>query len=502
MIEYLPAWSWTIVVPKGLQFRRIPRALYHLGIMTIGLWSQFDDSMAVLLKGIERRVLGHQLHGKLVKIPNPRWSQVRKALWPAWRLLQGEQVKAQRMDLESFFSRYPLRKRLLYHKAASELGRRALCKEDFDVRAFIKREKTLQALDKDPRIIHPRKYTGLLAWGRIYFTMEKGIYAIINKWFNDFVPSVMKGMNVSEMAKVMHKKWEMFSDPCAVIMDASRFDAHHKGASISWEYRAYEYLCRDSIVLEDIKEMVPWLTNYTVKARCREGTVVYKCNSRASGDPHTSGGNTFMVACALVASRENTLIEIAPCINGDDLVVISERRDSQRFVQDFIRRTGMLGWRYRVLSTVDVFEEIEFGHCHPVCVGGEWRMCRGLSALEKDLFIRRPVNNSVEYERWMATIGHLNLALNAGVPVLQAAAIEFLRRSKGRKPFDNDEEVRASALYQLSKRMEARQENIEAVTRRSFFMAFGVQPALQRAWEHYFEGHCLKEPHLCFSEMM
>jgi hypothetical protein len=450
-------------------------------------YSRFEDSITVLIKGIEHRVLYEKVQNVWQPLPPVNRGVVYGVLQEfRRRMLDGPRFETGRVSTQDFLRRYPARKRRLYQQAADVLRHRRIKASDFQVKAFIKREKTANARDKDPRIIMPCAYTGLLYWGRFYFAIEGEVYRRLNAVFGG-PPSVMKGMNAQRMAEVLVEKVSAFRRPVIVMLDASRHDQHTRGPVIDWEYDLY-YEMFDTPTRKLYEYILPWLKTSSVVASCRDGTVKFRSDQRKSGFPNTGGGNTLDVLGALFETVRTVPYKAMVGANGDDCFAVTEDRNSDHFVRHFTRLTTLLGWRYRCDAVAHEIEEIEFCQGHPVWTENGYVMTRGLKGLAKDCIVKKPIRNETEYRRWLRTIGQCGAAISSGVPVMQSLFQAMLRNSEGYLPFKNDELFRATALYQWSKGMKAKKVHVSARARASFAIATGCDIQTQRRLEAEYDG--------------
>jgi hypothetical protein len=130
------------------------------------------------------------------------------------------------VSLEEFPLQYEGRKRLVYTNAVESLYARPIERCDADVSWFVKYEK-VDGTGKDdvvPRMISPRTARYNVMIGRYLKHTEKLLFRGIARVWGETV--VAKGLNASQTASLIAEKWDSYSNPVAVGLDAKRFDQH------------------------------------------------------------------------------------------------------------------------------------------------------------------------------------------------------------------------------------------------------------------------------------
>ncbi len=373
-------------------------------------------------------------------------------------------------------------KRRLYQQALYSLEQEPLSDADAVVSMFVKFEK--QDVEKAPRGINPRSTRFNLRLGKYLKHAEHHYFRAINKAFGKHTrATVIKGFNADEAADVLRAKWDRFSRPVAIGLDASKFDMHVSVAALQYEHSFYEALFPGSRELR-------WLLRKQLRnrgvARATDGTVKFSMEgTRCSGDLNTSLGNC-VIMCALVwvyARLRGVTIELAN--NGDDCVVFLEQHDEGRF------RSGLSDWfkekgfAMAVEDTVDEFERVEFCQTKPVELSTGWRMVRKLDAcLNKDPMCLISVPNDTVFRKWLMAVGTCGGKLSQGVPVLSAFYGAFARH--GVECSDGMMEEVYKNRSQLRAAQGVAPAVIDARSRVSFYYAFGVLPDHQIEMERFF----------------
>lgn len=373
-------------------------------------------------------------------------------------------------------------KRRVYERAAASLARTALRSTDARLTSFVKFEK--QDTQKAPRIINPRTPRYNLELARFLKHAEHHYFKAINRVFGGRTPAtVIKGLNADDSGRVLHRKWQQFERPCAIGLDATKFDMHVSPTALRYEHAFYLRLWSHHPTL---RKLLRWQLRNSGCAYVADGTVEFAMEgTRCSGDINTSLGNCLLM-CALVhayAAERGVTIELAN--NGDDCVVFLERDDELKFAGGLDEWFKRRGFAMAVEATVHEFEEVEFCQTHPVRVGGEWRMVRSVAAvLRKDAMCLIPVPNQRVWRMWLDAVGTCGAMLCAGVPVLGEYYRMYKRWGLTATSGLVQETFRNRSQLQLAQGV--RDVEITDDARCSFYYAFGITPDRQLAMEQVF----------------
>jgi hypothetical protein len=373
-------------------------------------------------------------------------------------------------------------KRRLYQQALYSLEQDPLTDADAILSMFVKFEK--QDVEKAPRGINPRSTRFNLRLGKYLKHAEHHYFRAINKAFGGHTrATVIKGFNADETAQVLRSKWDRFSRPVAIDLDASKFDMHVSVAALQYEHSFYMAL------FPGVRELC-WLLRKQLKnrgvARAADGTVKFSMEGkRCSGDLNTSLGNCIIM-CALIwvyARLRGVTIELAN--NGDDCEVFMEQHDEARFRAGLSDWFKSKGFAMSVGDTVHEFERVDFCQTRPVELSTGWRMVRKLDAcLNKDPMCLLSVPNNTVFRKWLMGVGTCGSVLSQGVPVLSAFYGAFTRHglacSEGMmmEIFKNRSQLRLAQGVAPAV--------IDARARVSFYYAFGVTPDQQLEMERFF----------------
>jgi hypothetical protein len=387
-----------------------------------------------------------------------------------------------------FLSTYTGSRRRIYEAAFVSLGQRALTEQDARIGAFAKGDKVLitpKKPDPAPRIIQPRGVRYNAVVGPYIKKVEHCIYRAIARIFGGGGATVMKGLNAVESAHTLRRKWDSFSTPVGIGLDASRFDQHVGVQALRYEHSVYNGIFRD----KELARVLGWQLHNEGSVRLAEAFVKYKVHgNRMSGDMNTSLGNCLLM-CAMVhayATERGVRIKLAN--NGDDCMVIMEARDLGKFREGLDAWFTDMGFTMVAEEPVYDFERVEFCQTRPVWNGQEWVMCRSpFTGLAKDSVCLRPDwNNVVASSRaWAHDVGVCGLHLGAGLPILQSVYQKMAACAKGKH---EDTISVFGGLGAGSRGLSQGSRPITALSRASMYWAYGILPDEQLAIEAQLAG--------------
>jgi hypothetical protein len=398
------------------------------------------------------------------------------------------------IQIREFPLLYTGRKRTIYENAVQSLMHEGVSVKDSKLKAFVKAEKINFTAKGDPvpRVIQPRDPRYNVELGCFLKPVEKQLYKAINRVFGS--TTIMKGLNAESAGRVVKQKWDKFSRPVAVGLDASRFDQHVSVDALKWEHAIHLRMTQGRANKLKLSKLLAWQLDNRGVGYCRDGKLRYSVKGkRMSGDMNTGSGNCLLM-CAMIYSYcfERKISNYELMNNGDDCVVIMEQRDLERFQQGLDSWFLGMGFSMKVEEPVKVIEQIEFCQTHPVFDGCKYVMVRNLkNGLSKDclsLTYNDTINSLFHYYR---ELGEAGLHLTGGIPIWQ----EFYNRLLGCVPDAVKSSKRRSNVYSqnvgmmmLADGMHRKYADVTAAARFSFYLAFGVTPDEQRSVESYYEN--------------
>lgn len=388
-----------------------------------------------------------------------------------------------RRDFPGF---YKGRRRQVYERAVASLELSPLEKRDFRVRnAFVKAEKINGSSKPDPapRVIQPRDPRYNVEVGRFLKPLEHRVYESIRDLFGG-TPTVMKGYNAEQVATHMRAHWDEFNKPCAIGLDASRFDQHVRPEMLRWEHAVY----LDCFKGPD-RSYLAWLLEGQITnrcgMRCDDGSINYKVEgSRMSGDMNTALGNC-LIMCALVytLARERG-VKVRLVNNGDDCVVFCEASDRVRLCGGLKEWFREFGFTMKVEPAVHIFEHVEFCQTRPVFDGRKWIMVRdpNVSCSKDACCTNRMYGYGRGARKWLHAVGDCGLNMSGGLPVLQEYYAAFMRHGVGGL---KDTLVEETGMAFLRGSLRREWGEVADAARVSFWDAFGIDPLYQVALEEH-----------------
>lgn len=442
-----------------------------------------DSSIHTLRAGILERLFFCKVDGAFVPPPRVSYDHVFASLKVFRRdVLRNFGYKPTPVSPEQFVEMYKGRAKARYANAVEDYLKFGVSREDAISTVFNKLEKVNPT--KAPRNINPRSPVYNLAVGVYLKPIEHALYRAIWKACGDSQPVVMKGYNVVEVATILNKKWNMFADPVCVGLDATKFDMHVSAAMLKWEHSIYLELYDED---PELQKLLKWQIANKGRGFSHDGKLKFSIlGSRFSGDMNTAMGNC-LIMCACVSAYARTkgiLCELAN--NGDDCVVIMDKKSLNSFGSGLSEWFIGLGFRMTVEPAVDLFEKIEFCQMHPIFDGEQWKMVRDhMMAREKDSIALLDISKSAPYGKWMAAVGECGLALTSGIPVMQSMYMAFERHGLPGK-VEGAMQMQCGAMF-LRRGLEAKYREVSDEARVSYYIAYDVTPDEQVALEDYYD---------------
>jgi hypothetical protein len=382
------------------------------------------------------------------------------------------------------------RKKQVYEEAWRSLADEPVCASDAELKTFVKAEK----LDLDsktdpvPRVIQPRTPRFNLSVGRYIKACEKMVYKAIDKVFGEV--TVMKGLNADVRGRAIAKKWFSYDDPVAIGLDAKRFDQHVSEALLKFEHSVYNAIFRDA----ELRGLLRMQLRNVGRVLCADGAIKYvKRGTRASGDMNTSLGNVLLMCLAMRAYLRTKRCRASLVNDGDDCVLICERRDEGNF-EDLGAWFEQLGMVMARETAVDEIEQIEFCQSHPVLTNeGTYRMVRDpRKVLTKDVLSVKPINNASDHQFYRRAMGMCGLSLAGDMPIFYEFYQMLLRGTTKRDMLNRKGQERLvpleTGMQYLAVGMKQKCEPPNALVRVSFAIAFDLMPDFQEALEEQYRA--------------
>jgi len=448
-----------------------------------GTYGVRNNSISNIVRGIKERVFMVSTDGVFHEPFRVRPGVFSKRLGKFRNGVCRLMAPTARWTTEKFVSTRPGRTHKLYAAALESLKVRELSRSDAFVDTFVKAEKENrdEKPDPAPRVINPRGPRYNIMLGCYVAPLEHSIYNAINQY--EGYTCIAKGLNARERARMLRSIWDSFVEPTAYILDVSRFDQHCHREALAYEHSFYKSQFRGD---EFLSELLSWQLDNVGYARTYDGALKYEVKGRrCSGDMNTALGNVLLM-CAMVTTYCRQLkLNYKIFDDGDDCVVVVEKGsvfNPGNLIFDFFRE---LGYKLKVESTHNVFEEITFCQCRPVFDGVSWVMCRDpRKALDKDLISVRPLENIKAWKDHCQSVSYCGLSLSGNLPIFW----------KFYKMLDVGGKVNLEfqRLRFLIKGMEPRCVEPSWEARVSFYKAWDITPDEQLLLEAYYDAITLE----------
>lgn len=440
-----------------------------------------SDDINTLERAVKERVFFVKRDGEFRTPPRPKSDEdFENRLLPFRVAIQRFLPKTAPMTAVQFAGTYRGRKAKIYGDAVESLCRDDFTVKDSHIKVFVKLEKTNFTAKPDavPRVISPRDPRFNVKLGRYLRQVEDRLYAAIAKVFGD--KTVIKGVNATESARLIKDKWDSFSNPCAVGLDAERFDQHVSRSALRWEHGIYvdSFKCRKH--KNELSSLLKMQLHNTCRGYCSDGKLKYKVvGGRMSGDMNTGLGNCLLMCAMIYSYARHIDVNIKLANNGDDCVVFMETKDQQRFTEGVNDYFLQLGFSMQVEEPVYQLEHVVFCQTQPVCSGvvGEYIMVRDPRlAVAKDCVSTTWYTTRKLQQGWLHAVGMGGLAMAGGIPVLQ----EFYNcLAKAGRHYKKVGDVQSWGVRSLGIGMTRSYTAISDASRVSFWEAFGITPEQQ-----------------------
>lgn len=443
-------------------------------------YSVHNNNLENVRRGLEERVLYRVTPDGYTAPLQPLANVVSEELRPFGNALIGSMPRSRPITRKQFVECYVGRKRSIYERAAESLSARPLNVSDSYMSTFVKCEKIdfSSKPDPAPRVIQPRSPRYNVEVGRYLKKLEKPLCAGIAEVWGG--ATVLKGLNPEGVARELRSMWDEFEDPVAIPTDATRFDQHVNTELLKFEHSVY-VRTYDTAHQPKLKRLLDMQLENHGFVRCADGSIKYVVNGRRmSGDMNTGMGNCLIMSAVMWSFRRKLQIKMRLANNGDDCVIICERRDAQLVVDKITEHFRPYGLVLEVEPLVDCFEQISFCQTNPVHDGERWVMCRDPRVcVDKDLC--STIHLGSGGEKWAHAVGSCGLAIAGGLPMMQE--LYKTLRDSGTAGSIMDDPSMDNGFRMMAMGSDRGYAPVSPFARYSFWRAFGVLPDKQVAAE-------------------
>jgi len=467
----------------GLCKRDKQRYYYRVVPKIPGLWLPFisSDCACNQIVAINNRVLA--------QVDEPTSTGLARLRKSFYKFLPMYPI--QPWSLEQSLESFADKRKALYLLAYKTLKERPASAKDFRISAFIKSEKTDPDAKTNPdaRVIQARSPVANLALARFLRPIEHSVYATKDQYG---LPIFAKGYGVFDRANIIRSKFVAVGPDCVCIsIDLTRLDLHVRKVLLKLEHAYYKMRCPSH-------ELARLLSFQLVnKGRTRKGVTYSVEGVRASGDFNTALGNCVL-CMAMLLSVLSKYERSSPFGDGDDCLALLRAQDVVAFCEELIRVYVTYGQIVKVENRAKSPDEVVF--CQSRMVEGPrgWQMVRDWrKVLSHGTSGTRHWNNPRMVPMMLTAVGSCELALNAGIPIIQSYATALRRNGgflRGLKHLDVDPGLRIrvkQSLHlkddELNEVYDSKPMTITTTARLSFERTFGVTVSEQQHIEHYLD---------------
>lgn len=440
----------------------------------------FRKTLNNVVSGIKERILYIDSAGTERPPCHRRWEDCAKDAEAIARKV----LEPTRLTRAEFISTRPGRTRALYEKANADLEMRPRSLEALArTSLFIKWERTVHIPGKRsvPRIINPRSPEYNILLGRYLLPNEHKLFAAMQEHYVSPEPVIAKGLTQEEKARVIVRY--LSEGYYAVGLDASRFDQCIGEQLLRMEHHVYHSLFPNDRLLRELLKCQ--LDNSGVHYG-RDGVVKIRYGAiRCSGDMNTSLGNCIIsTVLANKYCSENAINDFRTFCDGDDLLLFVKRPDLGKLssLSDWYLQWGL---RMKIEEPQNVPERVEFCQSRPVMCCGRYRLIRNpIKCLNSDYSGYVDLGRVDYFLAYLRAVGVCGKYMAAGCPVLQEWYSFGVREGRTGRIGWTDYKRGFMLQSELErKRGAVYHADVDALSRRSFFLAFGIDEGTQMTIE-------------------
>lgn len=449
------------------------------------------------LINLERAVLERVFYvknadGTFSAPPKPQPGVFEQRTAPFLEALKGHLSPTIPITHEEFVGLYKDRRKKIYDNARLSLVDQPLTKKDARCKSFVKADKMNITEKPDPaaRLIQPRSPRFNIVVGCYLKPIEHRVYRAINKVYG--YPTIMKGYNSDQTGKVISAKWRSFHKPVGITIDAKRFDQHVHDKALDLAHQVYLHLYKNFV--KELKELLDY--DYTTEGVCylQEAVLKYWHDAqRISGSMDTAMGNIIVMTGMLHPYLTAKKIKFQVVNNGDDSTIFVEAKDAHK-LDDLQQYFHELGFTMKIENIARELEHVVFCQTRPVLcthrnqdgkLVDTYRMIRDPhTCLAKDTTCIFSFESPTSLGKYCTVFGEGGLSLSSGIPILQEFYKMFKRvpcPQRGKVTFETG--MAHNCVDMISEERE-----ITPQCRYSFWLAFGILPDEQIAYENFYRS--------------
>nr|QJI53482.1 MAG: hypothetical protein 2 [Riboviria sp.] len=384
----------------------------------------------------------------------------------------GWAIPSERMSYDEVIRCYRGAKKRMYTFAKLELVKYGLRSSDANVRMFVKFDKydAEEIATKAPRAIQYRHARYNLVLASYLKSFEAKFYQLPSK---NGLRVITKGLNPVEVAGLLLEKSRLFDEPVYLSCDHSKFDSSVNVDHLKFEHGIYNKVFKDTQLKFLLKKQL-----YN-KGFSRNGIRYSVLGTRMSGDYNTGLGNCLLNRAVLESMLIGLKHEIM--LDGDDSIVIVERRDLRKVDLDHFRRCG---FTTEVTQTEDISEVT---YCkRRLCHSNPPMMVRNPIRAMSNMAVTAYNYGALGFKYWALGALECERLSNPGIPIFRKfpVAKRIIRDSDYHRKLENVcdtvecSEVALSTCWNLSI------DTIRMVERDMKYLGWNCDNRIQDAIKH------------------
>lgn len=415
---------------KGCWIRRRPntdwaehrRKLCRYAIPQVeGVWPPFvhHDCIHNQLVGARNRVCGE---APAIKI------DILRELRPVSRRVARLLGRTEPQGARDFYRAYSGAKRVMYEQACDSLEKSPVTPKDAKVRMFVKMERTnpYRKVNPDPRIIQARSPRYVASLAKFLKPIEHRFYPLVYEGARMPEGRVCgKGLCQLERARLVDKYFHQIPHCTCLGIDVVRFDRTVLPPKLALEHATYLRCCNHP----ELQRLLSW----QIKNRCysAKGLSYNTLGKRMSGDLNTALGNCILMTMFVIYALDvDPYIPYLLLVDGDDCLVFVESKYAKLIRARIQAGFDKLGMELKWECVADRVADIKWCQTRMVNTVLGWNLVRDpLKVLSTTLTGPKFRSSNRGVARLMSDVGMCLLALNQGVPVLQAYAVALMRNA-------------------------------------------------------------------------
>lgn len=288
------------------------------------------------------------------------------------------------------------------------------------VNMFVKDDLEMACPIKAPRAIQFRHPVFALEQGRFTKPLELWLYAKLD----EYGTKIFAKSDPFTVAASLLEKSKNFYDPVFLMLDASKFDS-----CVDKDWLKIVLACYLMLFPKRFHHFIHyiWKQTFVNRGRTRKGLSFLTHGTRMSGDMDTSLGNCIIMFLMLKIYLLKHGVKHSLMINGDDSLIVIERRDLQKCRDISIFKEFGFNMKFEVAFNI---EEAEFcqarfmqSHYGPTMSRNPIRIL-GRTSWTTNRYGRKDIR------AFLNTIGLCERAASYGVPIASVLATKLIEQAK------------------------------------------------------------------------